>query len=67
MRKFLMVLGALSFATVFSNTVIASTDTEAEALIKACEQQTQGAPDRYAAITKCLDEKLQYDTSPGGE
>ena len=67
MRKIFMLLTALSFAALFSTAVYASVDSEAEALIKACEQQTQNAPDRDAAVSQCLDEKLQYDTSPGGD
>lgn len=60
MRKFVMLLAAASIVGMSSTTVYAN--EEAEALIKACEQQAQGVPDQYAAVMKCLDEKLQYET-----
>lgn len=67
MRKFFMLLSALSFAGLFSGAVYAEMDSQAEALLKACHEQAQGATDQYAAVTQCLDEKLQYDTSPSSD
>lgn len=60
MRKFFMLLAAVGVITLSSTTVYAN--EEADALIKACEQQAQGAPDQYATVMKCLDEKLQYES-----
>ena len=65
MRKFFMLLAAVSIAAVSSTTVYAN--PEADALLKACQQQSQDAPDQHAAVISCLDEKLQYDTSDSGE
>jgi len=60
MRKYFMLLAAVSVISLSSAGVYAN--DEAEAAIKACEQQTQGAPDQYEAVMKCLDEKAQYET-----
>jgi hypothetical protein len=60
MRKFVMLFAAVAVVGFASPSVYAN--EEADALIKACEQQTQGASDPYAAVMKCLDEKLQYET-----
>lgn len=60
MRKFFMLLAAAGIMSLSSTSVYAN--DEAEAVIKACEQQTQGAPDPTAAVMQCLDEKAQYET-----
>lgn len=60
MHRIVMLLAAAGIATLTSATVYAN--EEAETLIQACEQQTQGAPDQYAAVMQCLDEKLDYET-----
>jgi len=61
MRKFVMLLAAASILGLSSTAVFAN--EEAEAAIKACEQQAQaqGAADQYDAVMKCLEEKAQYE------
>ena len=65
MRNVIMLLAAVSLSGVVATPGFA--DTEAQALIKSCEQQSQAAGDQYAAVMSCLHEKLQYDTSDSGE
>jgi len=59
MRKLVMLLAVTGMLGFTSVPVLAN--DEADALIKACEQQSQGAADQYAAVMQCLDEKLQYE------
>jgi len=61
MGKFAVLL-AVGLIAAMSSTVV-SANEEADARIKACEQQNQDASDRYEAVMKCLDEQAQYDTS----
>lgn len=65
MRNVLMLLASASLASLISTSTFAAID--AEALIKQCQQQSQGAGDMNAAVNKCLDEKHQYDTSSSGD
>jgi hypothetical protein len=65
MRKFILLFAAVSIAALTSTTVSAS--PEADAVLQTCQQQSQGAADQYTAVMNCLNEKLQYDTSGGGE
>lgn len=66
MRKIFVLLAAASVAGLFGATTV--TAGQAEALIKQCEQQSQGAADINSAVSKCLDDKLQYDPAqPSGE
>ena len=65
MLKPIMLFAVVSIATLSSTSIYAN--PEADALLQACQQQSQNAPDQYAAVMSCLNEKLQYDTSSSGE
>lgn len=61
MVKYISLLAAGLFAVMFNSMAFAN--EEADARIKACEQQNQDATDRFEAVMQCLDEMAQYDTS----
>lgn len=65
MSKVIMLFAAAAVATLSSTSVFAI--QQPEELIQACEQQNANASDRYAAVSLCLDEAVQYEIPEPGK
>lgn len=65
MRNYPIHAAILMASLSFSGFTYAS--QPADELLKECQAKAQGAEDSFSAVIKCIDDKLQYDSSGGGD
>lgn len=61
MRNIFSTTAVLISALMFSPLSLAA--QSADEILKECQARAEGAADQNAAVSTCINEKLQYDTS----